>query len=237
MKNQRKFKAFTLLELIISIIVIGIIMATIPLFLQTLISSSKVTNKEEVFFSQFSLLSLINTKYFDENNTVGDNYYKDLNTSNNAHPDLRIYDFLVQNSAGRYDRKGKYAINNNILRSGTQDSVSVIGLDSGENPNDTATWDDIDDFDGYEENISVGVTSSGYSMRVSVVYLEDNASYNDENITMNIDTAPNLGKNGLTNIKLIKITTTFSDGSKVVLEYPTCNIGASKMLSLEEITR
>jgi prepilin-type N-terminal cleavage/methylation domain-containing protein len=241
MKNQKKSKAFTLLELIISIIVIGIIMVTIPLFLQTLISSSKVTNKEEVFFSQFSLLSLINTKYFDENNTVGDNFYKDLNTSTNAHPDLRIYDFVVQNSAGRFDRKGKYAINNNILRSGSKDSVSVIGLDSGENPSDTATWDDIDDFDGYEENISVGVTSSGYSMKVEVDYLLDNPSnalaYNDENITMNIDTAPNLGKNGLTNIKLIKITTTFSDGSKVVLEYPTYNIGASKMLSLEEITR
>jgi len=237
MKNQKKSKAFSILELLVSIVILGIIVSTIPLFLQTLISSSKVTNKEEVFFSQFSLLSLINTKYFDENNTVGDNFYKDLNTSTNADDELLVYDNGAENSAGRYNRKGKYAINNNNFREGNDSIVSIIGLDSSEEANDTTTWDDIDDFDGYEENISVGVTSSGYSMRVSVVYLEDNASYNDENITFSMDKAANLGKNGKTNIKLIRIETNFSDGSKVVLEYPTCNIGASKMLSLEEISR
>jgi competence protein ComGF len=237
MKNQKKSKAFSILELIVSIVVLGIIVTTIPLFLQTLISSSKVTNKEEVFFSQFTLLSLINTKYFDENNTIGDNFYKDLNTSTNADEELIIYDNGAENSAGRYNRKGKYAINNNNFREGSLDIVSVIGLDSEEEKNDTTTWDDIDDFDGYEENISVGVTSSGYSMKVSVVYLEDNASYNDENITMHIDKVKNLEIDGRTNIKLIKIETNFSDGSRIVLEYPTCNIGASKMLSLEEISR
>ncbi len=236
MPNQKKSKAFTLLELIISIIVISIIMTTIPLFLQTLISSSKVTSKEEVFFSQFSLLSLINTKYFDENNTKDENFYKDLNTSTNADASLRIKDYTTD-----LNRIGKHQINNNIFRSGSRDTVSIIGYSVDGEANNSLLWDDIDDFDGYEENINFGVKSGGYSMKVEVNYLSDTPSnsggYNDENITFNMKNATNLGKTGKTNIKLIKITTEFSDGSKVVLEYPTCNIGASKLLSFEEITR
>ena len=236
MKNRKKYKAFTLIELLISIIVIGIIMVSIPMFLQTMISSSKVTNKEEVFFSQFSLLSLINTKYFDENSTKGDNYFKDLNTSTLADASLRIKNYTTD-----LNRIGKHQINNNIFRSGSRDTVSIIGFTADGEINDTLAWDDIDDFDGYEENISYGVRRGGYVMKVEVNYLSDSPlntlGYDDENITFDMAGAANLGKTGKTNIKVIKITTEFSDGSKVVLEYPTCNIGASKLLSFEEITR
>jgi hypothetical protein len=43
-------------------------------------------------------------------------------------------------------------------------------------------------------------------------------------------------KKNKTNIKLIKITGISKDGN-ITLYYPTCNIGASKFLSFEELSR
>ncbi|WP_457565087.1 type II secretion system protein [Caminibacter sp.] len=227
MKNLRKFKAFTLIELLVSIIVIGIIMVTIPMFLNTFASSAKVTVKEQVFFNEFSLLSLINTKYFDENNTKDDNFYKDLNATG-GDSELLINRF----SNGDLNRIGKEDMNNNIFRSGSSDTVSVIGPDSGET--NVSDYDDVDDFNGYSQRIYVGVSSNGFTMNVKVGYIADDANYSDKNLifNMNYTFLPN---NALTNIKLITVTTTLSDGSVIKLEYPTCNIGASKLLSLGEI--
>jgi prepilin-type N-terminal cleavage/methylation domain-containing protein len=226
MKNPRRFKAFSLIELLISIIVLGIIMSTIPVFLNTFTSSAKVTSRESVFFNQFSLLSLINTKYFDENNTVGENFYKDLNATGG---DDEL--FVKKFPNGDLNREGKEDIDNNIFRSGSKYTVSKIGPDSGETS--VSDYDDIDDFNGYTEHINVGV-EGGYDIKVKVSYIDDNTVYSDKNltITLNYSTPKNL-----TNIKLITVYTTFSDGSVEKLEYPTCNIGASKLYSLEEIRR
>ncbi len=231
MKNQKKYKAFSLIELLVAIIILGIITTTIPLFLEALISSSKVTNKEEVFFSQFSLLSLINTKYFDENSTKGDNFYKDLNATLG---DSELLNNFSSAYAGNICRIGKKDINNNIFRSGSKDSVSQIGIDANESESNVSTFDDIDDFNGYVEHIPFGVQSGGYDINVRVKYIEDNATYsnNDISFSFNYTTDANL-----TNIKLIKLTTILKDGTKIVLAYPNCNIGASKLYSFEEISR
>ena len=231
MKNQKKSKAFSLIELLVAIVILGIIATTIPLFLEALISSSKVTNKEEVFFSQFSLLSLINTKYFDENNTKEDNFYKDLNATDG---DSELLNNYTSSYAGSICRIGKKDINNNIFRSGSKDSVSQIGVDANESENNVSTFDDIDDFNGYVEHIPFGVQSGGYDINVSVTYLDDNAAYSDNNISFNFNYT---NEANLTNIKLIKLTTVLKDGTKIVLAYPNCNIGASKLYSFEEISR
>ncbi len=230
MKSQKTSKAFSLIELIVSIIILGITVTTIPVLLQTLTTTAKVTVKESVFFTEFSLLSLINTKYFDENNTVGENFYKDLNGSSlNADDELQILNFSTE-----LNRLGKHQMNNNIYRSGSSDKLSTIGTDAGESSVDD--YDDIDDFNGYEENVSVGVTSKGYTLKVGVNYIKDNTDYSNNNISFDMNYTP-LSKNALTNIKLIEVYVKFKDGSKIKLEYPTCNIGASKILSLEEISR
>ena len=231
MKSQKKYKAFSLIELLVSIIILGIIATSIPAILQSLISSSKVSNKEEVFFSQFTLLSLINTRFFDENNTKDDNFYKDLNATNGDNELLNNY---ASSYAGDSSRIGKSKIDNNVYRSGSSYTVSKIGLDDGEEKNDTLTYDDIDDFDGYSEHIDFGVQSGGYDINVSVTYLNDKANYSDENISFTFNYK---SKKDATNIKLIKLTTYLKDGTKISLAYPSCNIGSSKLYSLEEISR
>ncbi len=229
MKNPKNSEAFTLIEVLVSLIVIGIVATTFPLMLQTGVKSAKNSATEEVFFQEFSLIQLINTMYFDENNTVGDNYYKDLNATGG---DNELY--IEKNETlgayvGNYNRRGKFELNNNILRSGTNATVSQIGPDIGEN--NPSQYDDVDDFSGYEENVT---TSFGIiPLRVSVKYISDEANYSDENISFDMNYTSNAN---FTNIKLITVSAHVND-IDINLSYPAMNIGASKFLSLEEIER
>ena len=92
MKSQKISKSFTLIEILVSLIVIGIVATTFPVILQTTVKSAKNTAREEIFYQEFSLLSLINSFYFDENNTVDDNYYKELNaTEGDSELWIKIY--------------------------------------------------------------------------------------------------------------------------------------------------
>jgi len=122
------------------------------------------------------------------------------------------------------------SFNNNELRSGTTYTTSSISSlnnrDFGEN-NDPSTWDDIDDFNGYEQEFL------GHKIKVSVKYIDDESNYSDENITFKFNY--NSDKNG-TNIKLITIFSNVGD-TTITLHYPTSNIGVSKFLSLDEVSR
>jgi len=229
MKSLKKFKAFSLLELVVAVVVIGIVSTTFPILLENIVKATKNTSKEEIFYQEFSLLQLINSLYFDENNTVGDNYYKDLNATG-GDSELFIVE-RTQNFAGKVNRIGKYEFNNNKFRSGaeTDNGLSKIGPDAGEN--DSSLYDDIDDYNGFNETI---LTNYGETkLYVSVKYIDDNANYSDNDINFTINPNSNADK---TNIKLITITTKIED-SNITLFYPSMNIGGSKFLSLDEIKR
>ncbi len=170
--------------------------------------------------------------YFDENNTVGDNYYKDLNATGG---DSELY--IEKNASagiyvGKYNRIGKFQLNNNILRSGTNATVSKICTDLGEN--DSSKYDDVDDFNGYEDNVTTPFGT--ISLQVSVKYIPDETNYSSNNITFNMQNAENNNTANFTNIKLITIHA-YVNNIDINLSYPSMNIGASKFLSLEEIER
>jgi len=226
MRNLKKSKAFTLIEVLISIIIIGIVMATVPIMMTAFTTSVKTNIKEEVFFAQFSLLNLISAKYFDENNTVLDNYYKDLNATNG---DTEL--LIRQYGANEYNRIGKEQYSQGyrpfspaIFRSGSSETVSIIGPDLNEI--NELNYDDIDDYNGYSEH-HVGIESGGYDLNVTVKYIDDSATYSDVNMTVTYDYST---PKTFTNIKLITITTKLDDVT-ITLSYPTCNIGRSAMLS------
>jgi len=227
MRNQKRYKAFTLLEILISIIILGIIAVMFPIVFETTTDSNKLVLKEEIFFEEFSILSLITQRYFDENNTKGNNFYKSLNAING---DSELLNNYSSTYAGKNSRIGKVSFNNNELRSGDNNTTSLISSlnnrDIGEN-NDPSTWDDIDDFNGYEK------VFLGHKIKVNVKYIDDKANYFDENVTFKFNY--NSNKNN-TNIKLITIYSKIGD-MNITLRYPTSNIGASKFLSLEEVSR
>jgi len=223
MKNLKRYKSFTLIELIISIIVIGIIAVTLPLMLQSTSETLKTSAKEEVFYQEFSLLQLIDTLYFDENNTNGENYYKDLNATK-GDTELLIYRY----SSDELNRIGKHQMNNNIFRSGSNSTVSHIGVDEGEDSEDK--YDDIDDYNGFNETL---LSYGNVLLKVRVKYIDDESEYNKSKINFEFNYKDE--KNS-TNIKLIQISTTV-DNKKIILNYPAMNIGRSKYLSLEEISQ
>jgi type II secretory pathway pseudopilin PulG len=224
MKSQKKYRAFTLFEIVISLIVLGIIATTFPLILTNITKIAKNVTKEEIILNELSLLKIILMYEFDENNTQDNNFYKDLNASN-GDEELLINSYSAFTGDARI---GKAEFNNNYLRSGSSLDVSNIKVDtkSGEVENNSSTYDDIDDFNGYETTIEL----INVKLDVSVYYIEDNATYSDENISFKYDYNKKANK---TNIKLIKI----SSNKGVSLYYPTCNIGASKYLSLEDLSR
>jgi prepilin-type N-terminal cleavage/methylation domain-containing protein len=220
MKNRKNYKAFSLIEILLSIVILGIIASVFPFILQSVTKTAKVSVKEETVYNELSLLKLILPYYFDENNNVDDNFYKDLNASNGDEELLINYNSSYTGDA----RIGKSEFNNNVLRSGSNLDVSEIGIDDGEVEGVVETYDDIDDFNGYEVNVS------NHTLKISIYYIDDNTNYSDENITFTFDYDTKKNK---TNIKFIKIT---SDNN-ITLYYPTCNIGGSKYLSLGEISR
>ena len=227
MKSLKKSSAFTLIELLVALIIIGIVATTLPIMLQTTVKTSKNAIKEEVFFQEFSLLQLINSMYFDEKNTLDDNYYKDLNATG-GDPELYIEkNDTASANVGEFNRIGKFEINNNILRSGTNETVSVIGPD-GEN---SSEYDDVDDFNGYTDNVKTAFGNT--ILHVRVKYISDNADYSSNNISFDMNYSSTADK---TNIKLITVYANV-DGIDINLSYPSMNIGASKFLSLEEISR
>ena len=224
MKSQKTSKSFTLIEILISLIVMGIVAATFPMILQTTVQSSKNTAREEIFYQEFSLLTLINSLYFDENNTIGDNYYKELNATKG---DSELF---INEYSNNYNRIGKHYINNNDLRSGSNLTLSHIGIDKGEIEGNDSTYDDIDDYNGFNETLS---SFGKLTLKVYVRYIDDNADYNksDFNFTFNY-----LAIHHTSNIKLITISV--KEGkNEINLSYPSMNIGASKYLSLDEVTQ
>ena len=226
MKSQKISKSFTLIEVLVSLIVIGIVATSFPLILQTTVSSTKSTSREEIFYQEFSMVNLVNSLYFDENNTNNDNYYKELNATKG---DDEL--FIIKYSNNEYNRKGKHQMDNNNFRSGSNLTVSHIGVDSGEVEGDDSTYDDIDDYNDYNETITTNL--GDLLLKVNVKYIDDNANYskNDFNFTLNEN-----GSNHNSNIKLI--TVSVKEGkNEINLSYPSMNIGASKYLSLDEVTR
>jgi len=220
MKNQKNFKGFTLLELVISIVVLGIVATAFPLILQTVARTGSDVMQEEVIFNELSLMRIILPYYFDENNTKDENYYKDVNVTN-GDSELLI-DYSSDNTGDA--RLGKSQFDNNKFRSGVSDTASRIGVDAGETEGNSSTYDDVDDFNNYSETVH------GVNLTITVSYIDDTATYSDENISFNYNYD---SVSHHTNIKLIKIN---SDNG-VSIYYPTCNIGSSKYLSLDEVSR
>jgi len=214
MKSLKKY-SFTLIELIVAIIIVGIVVTSIPMLL-TSISQSQSTNlKEKSFFNAYALLTLIQTQEWDENNTKGNNYYTVL-TSDGGDSELKCI------------RQGvKQLDNDSGATCATDDNkTSAIGVDSSEDENNVSTFNDIDDFNNY----SVVVNDINISVKVN--YMQDDADYNLKNIYFN---AENI-KNNDSNIKLIELNITNKNTKKeiAILKYFTSNIGAVKIESRNE---
>jgi len=213
MKNLKK-SSFSLIELVVAIVVIGIVVTAIPMLLSNVSNNQETNLQEKSFFNAFALVTLIQTQEWDENNTKGDNYYKVL-SSENGDDELNC------------PRSGVIQLNNDsgAVCASDDNKTSAIGVDADENKSDVSTFDDIDDFDGYSTIVS------DINITVKVNYVNDNTDYSSKNIFFN-----ELSNSQDSNIKRMELNITNKDTKEVIaiLKYFTSNIGMVKIESRNE---
>ena len=214
MKNLKK-SSFSLIELVVAIVVIGIVVTAIPMLLSNVSNNQETNLQEKSFFNAFALVTLIQTQEWDENNTKGDNYYKVL-TSDNGDGNLTCI------------RKGVKQLDNDsgAICATDNNKTSVIGVDADENKSDESTFDDIDDFDGYSTIVS------DINITVKVNYVDDKTDYSSKNIFFN----ELANKTQDSNIKRMELNITNKDTKEVIaiLRYFASNIGMVKIESRNE---
>ena len=212
MKNRKKFKAFTLIELIVAIIIVGITITAIPALLSSTGHLEEANLQEKSFFNAFSLLTILKMEMWDENNTKGDNYYKVL-TSQNGDSELNC------------TRKGVIELNNSsgAVCADNDKYTSHIGLDSGEDENNESTFDDIDDFNNYITQVQ------DVNLSVRVVYADDSQDYTKKVIFFN-ETATSKKDSNVKKIEL-KVVNAKTGEVISVLRYFSSNIGMTKIES------
>jgi len=233
MKYRTFRPAIAMIELIFSIVIMGISLLTLPIMLETAKKSSVVAFQQESIAIIASHANAIMTYSWDEFNTQlylpsgkilrvtnGDDELDGNSTNNNQSRTLS-----PENNATLPSFFG--------LKKDTEGAVVHIEEVS----------DDIDDFNNIDANLSITVEGDQLStqgdymdlnilMHTQVSYLIDTANYNKcsasngcafSNKTWNSTT-------GTSNIKLITTTLTSSnvDEKKIVLRSFMCNIGGAR---------
>ena len=174
---MKKRNALTLIELILSMVIIAIAFSVLPKMILMSQKISKQSIKEEAIYSAVALMGLIKSTAWDENNT---NYDDILITSGDSAYNCSDSTNFIRVGGFRGSRN----CDNNI-------TSSTLGSDSGEPP-----YDDMDDFSA--------ITSQNdyreYNLSVTTAYVSD-PSASDTNITFSDTPLSNS-----TNLKYIDIT-------------------------------
>jgi len=195
-------KALTLIELILSMVIIGVVFTVIPKLIISLNQSAQVTLKEEAMFNAVAMMGMIISLPWDNNNTVNSQI---LNvTDGNS-----IYDC---NTTSGY-RIGGFVGGRNCraLNDGTYNFNASIDFNDSD-----AFFNDIDDYNNSTIDTN-GSCSNGsknlYKIATTVVYLPEKS-------------AP---LNGTTNTKTIQVKVGYNDnkhsGCITDLNYTAYNIG------------
>lgn len=167
------------------------------------------SKKEDAIFNMMAKMMDISIKEYDENNTKYDDI---LLTHNN--------NVLECNTSTGY-RVGGFIGSRNCLNKVDE---SKIGPDSDEPP-----YDDVDDYDGYEENISSG--NKKYKLKIVVGYTDEwnKSNYKNSSLVFNFK---DTNKSSYTNIKRIYIVVSQNDKNISSISYYSSNIGHIEIKSI-----
>ncbi len=154
-------KGLTLIELIFSMTIIGIVFTVIPKLIMSMNQSAQTTIKEEAMFNTVAMMGAIINLPWDENNTKNSQI---LNVTNGN----SSYDC---NTTSGYRIGGFVGSRNCREENGTILTASSIGLEQIDD------FNDIDDYNATETNASNDCAKSHgkslYSIRPIVIYSQD----------------------------------------------------------------
>ncbi|MFP4485868.1 MAG: type II secretion system protein [Campylobacterales bacterium] len=212
--------AFTLLELIVGIVVIGIAFLSIPAIMTVMNYSSEATVDNKGYYHGLAQMSVIMSKEWDENNTddwedanvvyIIDSDDSGCSDRNGTNPSI---------AGGLYHEAGRRQC---AKDGGKASSSDDLGLDSGESF-EKRNFDDIDDF--HNENRKV----ESFSIDVVVSYVDTNDSLSNGN-SFKIDPASPAGTTNLKQVT-VKVKNDDATGTESTLKYIGANIGYDELLS------
>jgi hypothetical protein len=194
-------KSFSLIELIFTIVIIAMIFTVIPKVIYVTNLSIRASMKEDGIFNMMAHIMDISLQEWDENNTA-----------DSEHPDYILLtgkgDVLDCNSSIKNYRIGGFKGGRSCPN---YMNVSHIGPDANEN--DTSDYDDVDDYNGTEENATKIVGNSNYTIYDSVGYSDEwnKTNYNYSTKTLDFNETNSTNKNEK-NIKYIEVTLQYNRG-------------------------
>lgn len=222
-----KRAGFSLVELVISIVVIAISVMAIPLMLQESSKNDSFTLTQEVILGAKTKMGNILTYQWDENST-------DRETEGM----IRVLD--VQNGDSELDRNGSIALDRENKRIGhivRNKRRKMMDEDNSFPSSVVDGLDDIDDFDGENTQIIVdsGESADGLdyifkdvNISTSISYVLDQTDYSMQNIDFNLSTTAISVQS--TNIKMIEVNVTSDSlGTPFVLRAFVSNIGETQL--------
>ena len=151
-------KAFSLIELIFTVVIIGLVFSVIPRIIEVSNKSLEFAKKEDAIFNLMAKAMDISTQEFDENNTRTDDILLVNDPAENILDCNSSSGYRVGGFSGSRSCKNGYF-------------VSKIGADSDEPP-----YDDVDDYNNVEEN----TTNDGrvfYTLKIYAGYTDEFKNY------------------------------------------------------------
>ena len=236
-------KGFSFIELLVSIVVIGIVFMSVPLILtETEKSNTFSIRQEAIMAGTTSIVNILGYRWdeADTNQTLNGGFAKVCDVTDGAADLNRSVTDLnrrIGHFRGEYRRK---FFDYTFIFWGTPDPqgirtdgitfatpVASLGMD----PADGGVYDDIDDFNGATSTVTGGSRQDyklNYALSTAVYYIDDSYSY-DQSPTPATWSIPNSDAGNMTNIKMVRVTVSAA-GENMVLEAFSSNIGEYKIL-------
>ena len=223
--------AVAMIELIFAIVVIGLVLMSAPMLMQTAANSGYVTTQQEAISEVAARISMVMGYHWDENDTDEEFLDPILNVSSTGDNELD------KNSTTKRRKGTPLQSYRSFIRSDSNESLNASTsfgpVDTGET---SGTEDDIDDFDGNITYLTGSSASADYidsiKIKTIVTYISDSANYNSSAITYNFN--PSTATTATTNIKMIEANLTSTSNvpelnKTIILRAFSCNIGGYEL--------
>lgn len=213
-----------MLELIVSIVVIGLAFATVPtIILQTSENIYESIQQEAIMAGMTNSVNVMSYRW-DENQTdetINAGYARALDNPGNLNTSPL---FSCLQDQGIRKRRGHFRGTYRRRCYATPTQVSTLGFDAG----DGGLPDDLDDLNAIASNINAAAHDykQNYTVTIRVGFIPDNfMNYDDTDLEGNISTATVADR---TNLKLVETNVSSPQGD-VLLYALTPNIGEYKI--------
>ena len=233
MRTSNKRPAIAMIELIFSIVIMGLVLLSAPMLISTASKTTSVALQQEGINEAASRINMILTYEWDENNVNSPctNFPSILLVSNG---DGELAPTAITNErAGR--PAGTFSHTFDCAGPGTRLNATATGSEL------TGVIDDLDDFNNVSlADVPLGAGGEDYieqttvNIATTVRYITDTANYNNNPLQYNFDpSAADIP--GTTNIKEVSVTLTSSNDDveelkkQITMHAFSCNIGSYRL--------